>query len=71
DYGPERYCNERGCFAKDDVYKALIEVGSFKVIGPSRLGDRLVIEYSARGFESAFRRMDTQCARGRIGTWLE
>ena len=68
--GPETYCDRSGCFAREGLYKALARARSFKIIGPSRFGGELAIEYSPQGFVQAFQRMDSQCAKGRIGTWL-
>lgn len=71
DYGPVRNCDAGGCSASSDVLKAVRAAQSFTVVGPSILGGELAVTYSASGFTKAFRRLDKECARGRLASWID
>jgi tetratricopeptide (TPR) repeat protein len=70
-FRPESYCTNKGCFGKDDVYKGLAAAsGNFRVIGKSKFGGDIKIEYSSSGFLEGFKTLDKRCGKGKLGSWL-
>ena len=69
-YGPTTTCDDKGCYGSDEVLKAVRVAQAFDVVGELKFGGELTISYSAAGFTKAYNRLDRECSRGRIGTWL-
>jgi tetratricopeptide (TPR) repeat protein len=63
-------CYRQACSARPDAIQAVKDASKFSVIGPSILGGTLTITYSSIGFLSAYQRMNSECAGGRIGSWI-
>jgi hypothetical protein len=70
DYGPLRSCDGDNCGGSDEVLKEFRAASSFNVVGESAFGGELDLTYSAAGFTKAFQRLDRECGRGKLGTWL-
>jgi hypothetical protein len=71
DYGPARNCNGDDCYAADEPLKAIRAANTFDVVGESKFGEELTLSYSAAGFTKAFRRLDKECGRGKLGAWID